>query len=175
MLSFNLFRGSVQKVALILVLGLGVGTLSSCGFEPLHGSANSVDNSLGSTRIQIISERNGQMLHNHLRDKLNPEGLAPNPLYGLTVALKTKTRTTGFTSEQSATYATIIATAEYSLFKQSDKEEVYSGTAEAVTSYNKFVMPYTNRYTERDATERALAALSEDIYNGLSTYFATNH
>lgn len=175
MSSFDLLKSFWTKTRLVLIVALGLGFLSGCGFEPLHGTGNSVDSSLGSTRIAIIPNRNGQILHNHLRDQLNPDGLAPNPLYGLAIDLKIKTRTTGFTSEQDATYATIIATAEYQLARQSDKKVLYKGTAEAVTSYNKFSTPYTNRYSERDATDRALKSLSEDIYNGLSAYFATSN
>ena len=100
MSSFNLLRVFVSKIGLVLALLIGYGLTSGCGFQPLHDSATSVDSSLGSTRVSIIAERNGQILHNHLRDKLNPEGLAPNPLYGLTVGLNIVTRTTGFTSDQ---------------------------------------------------------------------------
>jgi LPS-assembly lipoprotein len=175
MSSFSLLRVLRCKIGLVLTLLIGLALTSGCGFQPLHGTATSVDSSLGSTRVSIIAERNGQILHNHLRDRLNPDGLAPNPLYGLSVGLKIVTRTTGFTSDQSATYATIVASADYVLTRHTDSLEVYKGTAEAVTSYNKFVTPYTNRYSEKDATERALASLGDDIYNSLSAYFATTN
>ena len=164
-----------RRTGLFLIPLMGLVFLSACGFEPLHGSGNTVDSSLASTRIEVIPDRNGQILHNQLRDKLNPKGLAPNPLYSLTVDLSVTTRTTGFTSEQDATYATIIASAQYKLTRRSDSQEVYSGTSEAVTSYNQFVTPYTNRYSENDATERALVSLSQDLYTSLSTFFSTTN
>lgn len=147
--------------------------MSACGFQPLHQKSSSVDDNLASTRVEIIANRDGQILHNHLRDKINPKGIAPNPLYSLKVELSLKTRTTGFTSTQQATYATIVATADYELTNLADQESLYQGTAESVTSYNKFVTPYTDRYSERDARERALADLSEEIQNALSAFFAT--
>jgi LPS-assembly lipoprotein len=176
-----LFR--IPKILAVLRVGLfllaGSLLLSACGFEPLHAEQNGVSTNLSSVRINIITDRSGQILHNHLRDLVHPQGLPSQYTYDFTTELTFRQRTTGFATglsssiDQVATYATIVAIAEYKLTNRADRSVVFSGTAEALASYNRFLTPQTNRYSQQDAEERALKVLSEDMFNDLSNFFAT--
>lgn len=92
------------------VLIAGVLLLSACGFSPLYTSGSPTD-----ITIETISERNGQLLHNALLQRLNPRGRIRSSPYVLQARLSLKESRQGRTQHGVAATLTLTGTAVLSL------------------------------------------------------------
>ena len=68
------------------LLSLFLFILSACGFTPVYGS-KSPETLLTSIAVEIIPNREGQIVRNHLIDRLYNDGYPKNPTHKLYVSM----------------------------------------------------------------------------------------
>jgi LPS-assembly lipoprotein len=147
--------------------------LSGCGFRPVYGtggSDNGVDvmGDLQATKIQLIQDREGQVLHNLLLDRFNPKGRPTQSQYTLDVALGYTTVDRGTLIDATVTRAelTMVATANLSAFG-----EITSFTSRAVSTYSLSTSDYAAEVAKNNAVDRTLVVIADDLRIQIATFF----
>lgn len=152
---------------------------AGCGFAPVHAptaqnggpGAAAEDTGTHQVRIQPIPERIGQLVHNGLQAKLNPDGQPLDPKYVLAVGIQEEVRETGFRKDETATRANLEVSATYRLVSVEDGTEVMRGRIRSINSANILDQPYATRVSERDARERGAedvaARIAQDVASRL--------
>lgn len=164
---------SRRLIAVVLLLGLG-----ACGFQPLYGqqgvTGGSIPDELASIRIVPIADRTGQLLYNHLRDRLNPQGKPADPRYILDITLREEREELAFRGDETATRSNLRLTANYVLRSAMPEGEggaddiVTSGSARITASYDLLDSQYATIISIEDARARATRVLSDDIQHRLA-------
>lgn len=150
--------------------------LQACGFRPLYGhhsadqSGLNVEQRLAGIRVEAIANRLGQEFHNQLRDALNPYGQPAQATYRLRIELRESRESLVTTPDLSATREDLTVYADFVLIDLEDKP-LFRDTSQAAVSYNIFLInPYNDLSTRRDAHERAIKLLAEEIRNRLAVF-----
>ena len=159
----------LRAAPLLLILALG-----ACGLRPLYGT-NSVgaamSDRLGQVNVGVIGDRSGQILRTELIRMLNPQGRPVQPAYDLGVSLAESQQDVNLISDLTTTRRNLTLTASFVLTDRKTGQPVFSDSASEITSYNILADQYTTLVGERDARERALRSLGEDIRTRLALYF----
>lgn len=154
---------------------LGVLVLvSACGFRPLYGEqpAGEVSADLSQVEIALISDRSGQILHNFLRDRINPRGRPVEPTHRLSVNLTESFQELGIRKDETATRVNFRAEARYSLVELDEvTEPVVADRLRSITSYNIVESEFATISARDDARERALRLLADKIATQVAVYF----
>jgi LPS-assembly lipoprotein len=148
--------------------------LSACGFSPVYGPHSDsapVTESLGQILITNIPDRQGQMLKNHLIDRLYVHGRPSSPDAKLDVSLHSTEVDLGVQKDATASRRQYNLWADYVL-RSMDDHQLAKGTAHSVVSYSKLDAQYGTVMTEKNAQERATTEVGEQIVNRLSLYYA---
>lgn len=148
--------------------------LSGCGLHPLYGENSvgaSVADTLATIKVGVIPDRSGQILRNVLISKLNPDGRPADPAYLLRVVLVETQTGVSFESDQGITRRNLTVTARYTLTSPDGTAPVFSDTVSEATSYNVLKDEFMTTAGERDARERALTALGDDIRLRIALFF----
>jgi LPS-assembly lipoprotein len=163
-------RRALAVLALLPLLAAG------CGFQPLYGqnaAGSSVDDQLAAVRIQPLKERNGQILHNLLRDRLNPYGQPAEPRYSLSISVSQVSEETGIRRDETASRAVLTLYASYSLV-DAQGQVLTQGLARSSSAYNILDTSYASSVSRQDAQERALTELAEDLKLRLASFFSAH-
>lgn len=169
-MTFRSTRAFPALPALLVVAAL----LSACGFRPLYGqrAAGEVSADLSQVRIDLISDRSGQILHNYLRDRMNPGGQPADPTHRLSVTLTEDFDTLGIRKDETATRANFRASASYQLIELGDlNETVMDDRTQTITSYNIVESEFATISARDDARERALRLLADKIAAQVALHF----
>ncbi len=148
--------------------------LAACGFRPLYGGSENrvINQELAHISITSIEDREGQIVHNFLLDRLNPNGRRADTRYTLNVAVSHNTEEIGLKFTEEATRAKLTLIARYFLTSDTDGEVLAEGSVRSVNSYNISDSEFARVASERDATERAAREVSDEIKTRLSLYFS---
>jgi len=153
--------------------------MSGCGFEPLYGPKwtgdSYVENQLAEVKIALIPDREGQILRNHLLDKLNAAGEPTFPQAYLHVSLVLDKVSVSVRRDGTTQRFNVVATAEITLKDQNRKKTLYNDTIKHVTSYSIGELTaefgYASLTSEADAKKRVLELLANEIKLMLATYY----
>lgn len=152
--------------ALLVVALLALGP-SGCGFRPMYGSLgvdeSIADAELARIRIEPIKDRIGQQLRNGLLARLTPRGEAADYTYTLKILLSENVANLGYRKDANATLASLTMSAQIQL--SSENSRLLSDTATSIVYFDHLGPRYASAATERDAEERALSQLADDIRN----------
>ncbi|HRK98258.1 MAG: hypothetical protein KDJ26_07740 [Alphaproteobacteria bacterium] len=155
-------------VALILIPFL----LTACGFHPVHGghslNAAEREQNLPAISIDMIPDREGQILRNELIDRLgDPIG----GQYRLTVSKIIETdKELAITKSSEATRAQLRLKTRMTL-SNNQGHELLSRDLQALTSYNVLESEFATRVTENAARKNALIDLARQIDLNINLYF----
>jgi LPS-assembly lipoprotein len=152
--------------------------LSACGFRPLYGKAgvNGLDTDtrrdLASVRILPIADRTGQQLRNALVERMSPRGEPVAAKWTLAVLVSTSMTGLGLRKDAVSTLGEMTVSATYTLAAAGAKTGGLgtSGTATAVVSVNFLGPRYGSVAAERDAEERAIAEIAENIREQVAVF-----
>ena len=149
--------GTVALLVCLILLG-------GCGFRPIYGTATQGNTAaaLASVDVEPISDRVGQILHNHLLDLLNPRGRPERPRYRLSVNLSESVERIAFRKTEVATRANLWLRVSFTL-QGAAGESVLSGNLSVVSSYNILQTDFATLAAEQDARERAARQLAEEL------------
>lgn len=148
--------------------------LSACGFRPLYGEqpAGEVSADLSNVEIALIEDRSGQILHNYLRDRINPGGRPGAATHRLDVSLRERFQDLGIRRDETATRVNFRANAVYRLTELGEiNEVVVEDRTQAITSYNIVESEFGTISARDDARERALRLLADRIAAKVAIYF----
>jgi hypothetical protein len=161
--------------------------LAGCGFHPLYkqqGRESAAHEEFAQIRILSVRsvgaedpdryDRLAQKLHNHLLDRLNPNGAPGDPLYVLLVTITVSQEDTGVKITEEATRARLWIRTNFSLQDPKTKKTLYRGSERSVNSYNIVDSAYTTISAESDAAGRAVREVSEAIKLRLGLFFDRN-
>ncbi|WP_422369319.1 LPS assembly lipoprotein LptE [Pelagibius sp.] len=151
--------------------------LAACGFTPLYAegdSSLSAAAEMATVRIEPLRDRVGQQMHNFLRDRLNPNGQPVAPSYQLRLQITESLSELGVRRDETATRANLRLTTDFTLSDTGSGEQLLNGRSTSTTSYDILENPFATTISERDARERALREVADDIQTRLAVYFANS-
>jgi LPS-assembly lipoprotein len=166
---------SFQSQTIFRILSiLALLQLTACGFQPLYASREkgSLPDALNQVFVASIPERSGQILRNHLIDRLYDRGTPEKPDYDLAIGLRAQEINLGVRLDATSARTRYDLDADYRLTRRSDGQTILSGTARSSVNYARFEAQYATLTAREDATERALREVGEQIVNRLALHFA---
>jgi LPS-assembly lipoprotein len=147
--------------------------LTACGFYPLYstkGSANIIAD-FSSIYISPSRDRIGQMLSNELKHLLNPLREPIKPKYRLTTMLSKSINSLAIKKTALATRSNLTVTSQHTLIDSGSSIILSTGVNKITVSYNIFSSDYATLSAEKDAKERAIKELAQDIRLQIGAYF----
>jgi LPS-assembly lipoprotein len=149
--------------------------LAGCGFRPMYGRANTnaggvaVDHQMAGIRIDPISNRLGQQLHNALRDQFNPLGQPASAAYTLQVSLTARTYGALAKRDLSASRRNVELNAFYYL-RDTSGTVLMQERSVITTGYDEFDDPLNDISAYEDAERRGTLQLAEQIRTRVAVY-----
>lgn len=161
-----------RKTLSVLVAGAVAGLAAACGYSPVYGprSTSQVASGLGGVRVGPIKDRSGQILRNHLLDRLNPKGQPAAPEYHLSVIVTENIRNLGIQRDETSTRSDLTLRARFQLVKLGINEPVLQGASSSTNGFNRVNTHYATVVAARDARKRAASEIADDISNRLAAY-----
>jgi len=160
--------GALASAALVGLLA------SACGFEPVYTAQRTNAGIVGPTadlyaiRVVPIADREGQLLHNMLLDRLNPNGRPGRPLYELSTLVDISVSNLGVLADATSSRARVRVQASSTLTGAGDP---HLFEAEAVSSFNITESDYASVAAEDAAIERSLATIADKLTLQLAAFF----
>lgn len=146
--------------------------LAGCGFHPLYGRKSTdpyLAQDLSSIHIVPLSERQGQLLHNALLSRLNPDGEPQHPRYQLEINLNSSDAQEALQTDNTATRDVVTFDVRYSLFE--GHTEVTTGHFMRSFSYDYLQQQYSNITAAADTQRRAAEEIAQELRNRMAAYF----
>lgn len=143
-----------------------------CGFQPLYaqGGAQADGVDLSAVRIAGIENRLGQQLRNALVEQFSPQGEPAQPRYLLLVTLQQTESSLGYRKDSFATLGSMQVRALYQLM---DGDKVVASDYSSTTASFNYLGPrYASIAMERDAEERVVAQLAQDIRHRVALFLS---
>lgn len=156
--------------------------LVSCGFTPVYGNVNNIENVniatyLAAVKIHKIKGATGQLLASALEDRLNPTS-SPG-VYGeafeLDITLTHKRDSVIVEPDGSISRYNIKLNSKFILQDAETKEELLTGNISRIASYNVAEEKFAAYVAEQAAVKRAVYELSEDYKQRLAGFFIQNY
>jgi len=151
-------------------------SLAGCGFQPLYGDRDygaAGGEDLAAVKVNTIPDRSGQILHNYLLDRINPHGRPATPLYALDIQLTEQKSNVGIIKDSTATLAQLGNTASYTLYDLKKRAPAQSGRSRSFTSYTIGQSQFATLAAEKDARERTLREIADDITTKVAVFLAS--
>ncbi len=161
---------SWSRLALALVAVLA---LEACGFRPLYGQAGepAVRRQLQAVEVGVIEGRLGRLLRLDLDKRLSPGAAGGGGQYRLDVALNTRVEKMAYRRDGTPTLERVIVAGDVRLLRP-DGGVALADRTTAVTSYDILNEHFAAIVARRDAEDRAVRLLADDIANRLALHFA---
>lgn len=172
---------SGPRFCLALLCSLAIGALAGCGFQPLYGqngkgqaaaAKGTTLSDMAYVKVAAIPDRVGQLVHNHLRDRIHPKGTANRPVFRLSTTLSESREGLAFQQDNSATRYNLRLSAQFTLTDTRDGAELLRGSFRAISAYNVVRSDYANLVSLKDARRRAAHSVAEGIENRIAVYFS---
>lgn len=168
------FNARMDRRAVTL-LGLGgvMLALSGCGFRPVYGTGgadNGVDamEDLQATKINLIEDREGQVLHNLLLDRFNPKGQPTKSRHALDVTLEYTTVDRGTLIDATVTRAELTVKVD-AILTAFDETKLFK--SRAVSTYSVSTSDYAAEVAKKNALDRTLVVIADDLRIQIATFF----
>lgn len=146
--------------------------IAACGFTPVYRT-KSPKSDLTSIQVEIIPDRDGQVVRNHLIDRLYNDGYPADPQYSLIVSkIEGNIIKIGIDRDDDASRAQLRQSASFQLIDSQTNTVVLTRVVRATSGYNILTGQFTTYVTREDARKQALKAISENIMTQLEIYFS---
>lgn len=157
----------------IIAAVVAASLLAACGFQPLYGGGKRgpAATELASIRIEPIADRSGQILRNHLLDRLNPYGRPSNPAYILRINLSDSLSGVAVRKSEFPTRTSLRISANYYLTRADTGQSVFSASSAIEGGYNILNSEFATLAAEQDVRERVLREVAFDIEARLAAFF----
>jgi LPS-assembly lipoprotein len=154
-----------------------VASLGACGFQPLYAPSGSNEAALRSVYVDLIPNRNGQLLRQALQARLEGAGRDGPQTFVLSVSLTQTSEALATQQDNSTSRERDTATATWSLRRSTDSPftKIAFGTAHAVDGHDVLDAQFFYGDLQSDAATRRLAeAVADSITQSLAAYFRTH-
>ena len=138
--------------------------LAGCGFAPVYGPGGAGGRLLGRVVVDEPADDNSYYLVRRLEERL---GQGADPLFGLSLALDVKDERVAVTANNTTTRYNVIGKATYALRDLGDGKVLLSGNVDSFTGYSATGTTVATRAAERDAYERLMTILADQIVTRL--------
>ncbi|SFR20148.1 LPS assembly lipoprotein LptE [Poseidonocella sedimentorum] len=142
------------------LIGLAAAGLAGCGLRPVYAPSGA-GALAGRVAVTVPENRESFLLVTRLRDRLGAPASAPD--YRLDFDVSTRASGLAVTQEQSTTRYQIIGTVRYALRDTATGAESASGTVTGFTGYSTTGSTVATLAAERDARERLMTLLADDL------------
>lgn len=156
-----------------LLASLAIGLLlAGCGFKPLYkqDSSRAVPQ-FAEIAIAQPDDRPSQQLRNHLLDMLTPHGAPDRPRYLLEYRIDESIGSVFVTRSEQITRNNLQVSVSGTLRDYQSGVTLYSIGATSQASYNLTTADYSNLISQKNARERALRDVAEQIRLRLGVFF----
>ncbi|PJI39428.1 LPS assembly lipoprotein LptE [Ferrovibrio sp.] len=162
-----------RPIRILAVSLLLTGVATGCGFRPLYKQAGNTSTVKEFSQISIAQpeDRPSQQLRNHLVDTLTPLGQPDRPAYRLDYRLTETLGSVFVTRSEEITRNNLQVTAVVYLRDYQTGGNLFSISATSQASFNVTQADYANLVSEKNARERALRDVAEQIRLRLGNYF----
>ncbi|MEK9755286.1 MAG: LPS assembly lipoprotein LptE [Rhodospirillaceae bacterium] len=149
------------------------GLLAGCGFRPLYGEqqGGSIAAQLLSIEIEAGRNREGQMFRNELVRLLYGGGRPSRAVYRLKMELSEGKSSLAVRKSAYATRGNLKMSVNFELYEVSTGKVTFSSTSSSTVSYNVLDAEFSALLAEKNARERALRMLGEEVRVLLGNYF----
>lgn len=157
----------------LLIAGMLVMLVAGCGFKPLYrtDSAGDVVPQFSQISIAQPEDRPSQQLRNYLLDSLTPHGEPQKPRYILEYRLTENIGSVFVTRSEEITRNNLQMAVYYTLRDYETGKPVYSQSVQSLASYNLTLADYANLVSEKNARERSLKDIAEQMRLRLGNFF----
>ena len=160
----------MKKIKLFLCLIIFF-LFTNCGYEPIYSNNVNTNKELLSISVKNIKDRSGQILRNSLLNQLNPEKERVIIKYKLTVEISESRSQLAYRRDMSATRADLIVTANYLLTEIKSGEIILKQETKSISSFDVVESVYATLTAEKDARNKNLQIISDDIFTNLVIFF----
>ena len=141
-------------------LVIGLAALAGCGFTPVYGPGGSAESLRGQIDVDAPRDIPGFALVRHLETRL---GLADEPVYRLSASIQLEEDELGITTGQEITRYEVLGRVRFTLIDLATGDRVTAGRVENFTSYSATDTAFATRSAQRDARERLMIAMADQI------------
>ncbi len=134
--------------------------LAACGFQPVHGTGGKGKALYGKVRVDAPDGVSSYLLVRRLEEQL---GRSNTPAYRLSVVLETGIQGQAITASGNITYYSVVGTADYTLRNIGDDTVVANGRVDNFTGYSATGTTAESLAAQRDAGERLMIILADQI------------
>ena len=149
--------------------------LAACNWQPLYAQNPStgyaMDDYLAQIQIQPMLNRTGQIMHNLLRDRLNPTGQPSRPGYYLFVTLTEQGQDFQIRRDETASRINLRIVGDYILVARDGQQVLFESQAVALNSYNVLDSAFATQNSLQAAREESLTHVADTIEAQLSAFF----
>ena len=139
---------------------LGIAALSGCGFTPAYGPAGGAQKLQANILVDAPSDRDSYLMTQNLEERL---GRAADPQLGLSYSLKLTEERMAVTANNITTRFNVVGKATYALRDLDSGAVLTTGTVDSFTGYSADSTTVATLSAGRDARERLLAILADQI------------
>jgi len=140
--------------------------LMACGFTPVYAPGGTASALRGKVEVAEPESVNSYLLVQNLEERLG----RPNvPVYSLSLTLLTGEQGQAVTASNETTRYSVVGKVDYVLSDIASKEPVASGSVENFTGYSATGSTVETLSSERDAHERLMVILADQITTQLYT------
>ncbi|MEC3860881.1 LPS assembly lipoprotein LptE [Mesobacterium sp. TK19101] len=148
----------------LLTCGLAFAGLSGCGFAPAYGPQGGAQRLQRQVALNVPTDRNGYLLNRRLEERL---GRAEAAAYDLTVTVTTDRQGLGSTQDGRTTRFHLLGNARMVLRAAGGDQVLFEGATSAFTAYSTTGSTVATLAAERDASERLMVILADQITDWL--------
>ncbi|MBU2936020.1 MULTISPECIES: LPS assembly lipoprotein LptE [Pacificibacter] len=150
---------------------LSAAALAGCGFQPAYGPNGTASKLRGKVRIESSDSREGFTLAHALEDIF---AQTVDEQYVLSFTIETDEDGLGITTDQEITRYHVTGTAKFSLIRTADGQTVASGEARNFTAYSATGSTVSSVTATRDAYDRLMSILANQISVQIYAKMATS-
>jgi LPS-assembly lipoprotein len=146
--------------------------LSGCGFTPMYAEnqGEGLSEAFSNVAIAPMNDRIGQVVQNHLQDRMNPYGSPAAPEYLLRVTLNEALEGYGFRTDEAVTRESFTLTATYQLVDQQSGDVVLQDEVRAIQAYDVVQSDFANFSSQQDAEARTALQIAELVTARVGLY-----
>ena len=145
---------------------------NNSGYTPVYSKKNNED--LIAISVKNIKNRPGQILRNSLMNKINPENKRVISKYRLTIEISESQNNLAYRQDMSATRTDLEIDAKYILTNIKNGNILIDSSTKSISSFDVVESVYATIVAEKDAREKSLQDISDQIYTTLIIFFKNN-
>lgn len=134
--------------------------LAGCGFAPVYGPGGAARDLHAAIAVDPPRDASGFAYVRQLESRL---GLTDAPAYRLTSELALDEEELGITPDQVISRYQLVGRARFTLVDLATRKVVTQGSVDTFTSYSGTGTPFATRTARRDARDRLMVALADQV------------